>query len=90
MDLSPEQQLILALIRQAMRDYIKLDPDSWTLSAEFFESEGQDFKTAEDFLYKSEPIKFGSLNLTYADCCDIVGIDAKKLKKIIAEQSKEY
>jgi len=83
-------QLLLAILRQAMRDYIRLDPDSDDVSAEYHIDQGQDFKTAEDFLYNKVPIAFGEMFLTFSDICTVLSIDEIKLKKRIAKSIIEY
>jgi len=90
--MTPEGKLLLAILKQAIRDYIRLDPDSDTVSAEFStpNGEGFDYKTAEDFLFNSIPISYGSKELTFIDACTILGIDRKKLKKKIARHIIEY
>ena len=88
--MNPGQELLLAIIKQALRDYMKLDPDSDSVSAEFHENEGADYKTAEDFLYNESPIAFGDLLLTYEDSCNILGIRHKKVKALVAREAKEY
>lgn len=86
----PAVDLILAIARQAIRDYIRLDPDSDKVSAEFHIDEGHDYRTAEDFLFNNVPIPFGRLDLTFTDICDTLGIDQYKLKKRIAKTIIEY
>lgn len=90
--MTPEGELLLAIIKQAVRDYIKLDPDSDTVSAEFStpNGEGYDFKTAEDFLFNEVPIDYGQIDLTFIDICRILDIDPIKLKKKIARNIIEY
>jgi len=88
--MSPEEELLYAIVRQAIRDYIRLDPDSDKVSAEYHIDEGQDFKTAEDFLYNNVPIPYGELPLTFRDICSILGIDGIRLKKRIARTVIEY
>jgi hypothetical protein len=89
--MSPEQELLLAILRQTIRDYIKLDPDSDLKSAEFSEQgESFDYKTAEDFLYNGSHIYFGSLVFNYKDMCNFLGIDAAKLKRHLASSAREY
>jgi hypothetical protein len=88
--MTPEKELLLAVLRQAIRDYIRLDPDSDTVSAEYYLDEGQDYKTAEDFLYNGVPIPFGKMSLQVEDICGILGIDLKKTKKKIAKAIIEY
>ena len=88
--MNPGEELLLAIIKQALRDYLKLDPDSDSVSAEFFENQGADYKTAEDFLYNEVPIYFGDLILTYESACEILGIRHKKIKKRVAIEAIEY
>jgi len=88
--MTPETDLILAIIRQAIRDYIRLDPDSDKVSAEFHIDEGHDFQTAESFLFNDAPIQFGKLNLTFTDLCRTLGIDQRRLKHRIARTVIEY
>ena len=87
---SPEAELILAIVKQAIRDYIRLDPDSDKVSAEYYVDEGQDYKTAEDFLFNSVPIPFGNISLSLTDICIILGIDEKKIKSKISKSVIEY
>lgn len=88
--MSPEKELLLAILRQALRDYIKLDPDSDKKSAEFEETEGLDYKTAEDFLYNGTLLGYGNVNFTFDQLCNYLEIDSVKIKKTIAIQAKEY
>jgi hypothetical protein len=82
--------LILAIVRQAIRDYIRLDPDSDKVSAEFHIDEGHDYKTAEDFLFNDVPIVFGRVTLTFTDICQVMGIDQKRLKYRVVRSVIEY
>jgi len=86
----PATDLILAIVRQAIRDYIRLDPDSDKVSAEFHIDEGHDYRTAEDFLFNNVPIPFGEVELTFTDICQTLGIDQKRLKQRIARSIIEY
>lgn len=89
--MTPEKELLLAILRQAMRDYIKLDPESDVKSAEFSEEgEWYDFRTAEYFLYGGGRITFGSLSYNYEELCNFLNIDHLKLKKIIARSAQDY
>ena len=89
--MTPEKELLLAILRQAMRDYIKLDPESDVKSAEFSEEgEWYDYRTAEHFLYGGGRIDFGSLSYTYEELCNFLNIDHIKLKKIIAKSAQDY
>ena len=88
--MTPAVDLILAIVRQSIRDYIRLDPDSDKVSAEFHIDEGHDYRTAEDFLYNNVPIPFGEIELTFADICNTLGIDQGRLKYRIARSTIEY
>ena len=88
--MDPERELLLAIVRQAMRDYIRLDPDSDKVSAEYHIDEGADYQTAENFLYNEVPIPYGSLYLTFKDICSILSMDGKRLKYRIARNIIEY
>ena len=84
------EELLLAILRQAMRDYIRLDPDSDDVSAEYHIDQGHDFRTAENFLYNNVPIEFGEMSLTLADVCVMLRIDERKIKQKIARVIVEY
>ena len=86
----PEQRLLLDIIRQAIRDYIKLDPDSDTVSAEYYIDEGADYLTAEEFLFNNSSIPYGKWSLTFRDACQILDLDNRKIKKKIARNIIEY
>jgi len=88
--ISPEQELLLAILRQAIKDYLNLDPDSDTCAADYYISEGEDYKTAEDFLYNSVPIPYGTLSLTFQDLCFLLKINKRKIYKYISENFKEF
>lgn len=88
--MTPEKELLLAVLKQAIRDYMSLDPDSDTVSAEYFIDEGNDYKTAEDFLYNNVIIPYGNLNLTYEHVCTILNIDGKKIRRRMAKHVVEY
>lgn len=88
--MSPDHRLLLAILGQAIRDYTKLDPDSDKKSAEFEETEGLDYKTAEDFLYNGALIYYGKVTFNFNQLCNLLEIDPHKLKKSIALQAKEY
>ena len=75
-------ELLLAILKQAIRDYIKLDPDSDSSTAEFFESEGKDFKTAEDFIYNGATFTFGTVVFSYNSLCSYLGVNSRSLKMI--------
>lgn len=86
----PEEKLLLDIIRQAIRDYIKLDPDSDTVSAEYYVDEGADFATAEGFLFNNVSISYGKWELTFKDTCSILNLDNERIKKKIARNIIEY
>jgi hypothetical protein len=90
----PEASLLFAIFKQTILDYIKLDPDSDCVSADYFKSEGEDYKVAEDIIYKNQPIYFNDLIFTFDDLCflfkDILSMSPTKLKKAIAKKSIEY
>lgn len=88
--MTPEAELLLAIVRQAIRDYIRLDPDSDTVSAEYHIDEGEDFRTAQDFLYNDIPIPYGRFPLTFEDICTMLHIDEKRLKHRVARSIIEY
>ena len=87
---TPEAELILAIVKQAIRDYARLDPDSDKVSAEYHIDEGHDYRTAEDFLFNNVPLTFGDVDLTFTDICHIFHIDQKKIKSRIAKIVIEY
>ena len=88
--MSPAEELLLAILRQAIRDYIRLDPDSDSVSAEYYIDEGQDYKTAEDFLYNNVPINFGEKKLTLSNICELLNLNERKIKRKIAKSFIEY
>lgn len=92
--MSPEDNLLFAIFKQCITDYIKLDPNSDTCSADFYESEEEDYKTAEDFIYNGACIYYGDLIFTFEDLVEqfssIIQLTPKQLKKKISEQSIEY
>lgn len=92
--MSPEANLLFAVFKQCITDYIKLDPNSDTCSADFYESEEDDYKTAEDFIYNGTCIYYGDLIFTFEDLVEqfspIIQLTPKQLRKKISEQSIEY
>jgi len=84
------EELLLAILRQAIRDYIRLDPDSDTVSAEYYIDEGHDYQTSEDFLFNNVPLDFGTIKLTFNDVCSLLDIDTIKIKRKIARAIIEY
>jgi hypothetical protein len=90
MDITPEKKLLEAIVKQAIKDYIKLNPESKVTSAEFFEDEASDYKTAEGFIFKNQIFSFGSWDLTFEDICLILDIDTKRVKKFIFSKQVDY
>jgi hypothetical protein len=92
--MSPEASLLFAIFKQIMLDYMKLDPDSDCVSADYFESEADDYQVAENIIFYKQPIYFGGLVLTFDDLVelfqDTVGLTPKKLKQQIVRNSIEY
>lgn len=88
--MEPHNDLLLAILRQAIRDYIKLDPDSDSSTAEFFENEGADFRTAENFIYHGAEFNFGTVVFSFNTLCSYLSISSKKLRKRIAKEATEY
>ena len=85
-----EQKFLLAILKQSIRDYIRLDPDSDTVSAEYNIDEGTDFRTAEAFLFEEMPLEYGDLNLTLDDVCLMLDVDQQRIKKRINRSFIEY
>ena len=81
-------ELLIAILKQAVRDYIKLDPDSDSSTAEFYESESEDFKTAENFLYNGATFSFGTVVFSYDSLCSYLNINPKTLKKKLGVKYK--
>jgi len=77
-----------------MLDYIKLDPDSDCVSADYFESEADDYKVAEDIIFYEQPIYYGTLVLSFDDLVDLfketIGLTPRQLRKQIVRNSIEY
>jgi hypothetical protein len=88
--MEPHNELLLRILHQAVRDYMKLDPDSDSSTAEFFENEGADYKTAEDFIYNGTEFMFGTVVFNYDTLCNYLGINPRKLRKRIAKEATEY
>lgn len=92
--MSPEANLLFAIFKQAILDYIKLDPDSDCISADFYESEGEDYKTAEDFIFNGTKIYYGNMIFTFNDLCElfneVIRLSPKQLKRQIIEKSNPF
>lgn len=92
--MSPEANLLFSVFKQTILDYIKLDPDSDCISADFFESEGDDYKTAEDIIFNGQKIYYGNLIFTFEDLCELfkgtIRLTPKQLRKKIIEKSIHF
>lgn len=92
--MTPEANLLFAIFKQTILDYIKLDPDSDCISADFFESEGDDFKTAEDIIFNGAKIYYGELIFTFNDLCDlfkdVIRLTPKQLRKQINDKAIHF
>lgn len=92
--MSSEAALLFAIFKQCITDYIKLDPNSDTCSADFFESEEEDYKTAEDFIFHNTNIYYGELIFNFEDLVEIfedtIRLTPKQLRKRISELATEY
>jgi hypothetical protein len=91
---SPEANLLFSVFKQTILDYIKLDPDSDCISADFFESEGDDYKTAEDIIFNKQKIYYGNLVFTFEDLCELfketIRLTPRQLRKKIIEKSIHF
>lgn len=92
--MTPEANLLFAIFKQTILDYIKLDPDSDCISADFFESESEDFTTAEDIIFNGHKIFYGQLIFTFSDLCelfeDVVHLTPKQLKNQIIQKAIHF
>lgn len=92
--MSPEANLLFNVFKQTILDYIKLDPDSDCISADFFESEGDDFKTAEEIIFNGARIYYGTLVFTFEDLCElfreVIRLTPRQLKRQIIEKSIHF
>ena len=92
--MSPEANLLFNVFKQTILDYIKLDPDSDCISADFFESEGEDYKTAEDIIFNKQKIYYGNLIFTFDDLCELfkttIQLTPRQLRKKIIEKSIHF
>lgn len=92
--MTPEANLLFAIFKQTILDYIKLDPDSDCISADFFESENEDYKTAEDIIFNGEKIYYGQLIFTFNDLCElfqeIIHLTPKQLKSQIIHKAIHF
>jgi hypothetical protein len=92
--MSPEMQLLFAIYKQIITDYIKLDPDSDCVSADFFESEAQDFKTAENIIFYDQPIYFGDIELSFDDLVGLfqekIPVTPRQARRLISQQAIDF
>lgn len=92
--MSPEGKLLCAILKQTILDYMKLDPDSDCSLADYFMSEGEDYKTAEDIIFNGVPIYFGDLVFTFDQLVEMfpeaIKVSPSMAKKIISKKSIEY
>jgi len=90
MQTPPAKRLLEAVFKQAVKDYLKLKPDSNLSSAEFFENEGDDFKSAENFLFNNTPLYYGDWVLPYKEVCLILDLNPKNIKKHIFKNQIDF
>ena len=87
-------QLLFAIYKQIIMDYIKLDPDSDCVSADFFESEAQDYKVAEDIIFNHQPIYYGNLTLYFDDLVNMfqskIPVTPKQARHYISHHATEF
>lgn len=92
--MSPEANLLFAIFKQIILDYTKLDPDSDCISADFYESEGEDFKTAEDIIFNGAKIYYGNMIFSFHDLCElfqeIIRLSPKQIKQQIISKSIHF
>lgn len=92
--MSPEANLLFSVFKQTILDYIKLDPDSDCISADFFESEGDDYKTAEDIIFNGQKIYYGNLIFTFDDLCELfkgtIRLTPRQLRRKIIEKAIHF
>jgi hypothetical protein len=89
-----EASLLFAIFKQTILDYIKLDPDSDRISADFFESEGEDFRIAEDIIFNEEKIYYGEMIFSFYDLADlfrsVTQLSPDQLKKKIMKKAIHF
>lgn len=92
--MTPEANLLFAIFKQTILDYIKLDPDSDCISADFYESEGEDFKTAEDIIFNGSRVYYGQLIFTFEDLChlfqEVIRLTPRQLKQQIIDKAIHF
>lgn len=92
--MQPEASLLFAIFKQIIIDYIKLDPDGDAVSADYYESEHEDFQVAESIIFYKQPIYYGSLELAFDDLCGLfsymTGKTAKQMKRDISQAAINY
>ena len=67
--MTPEAKLLYAIFKQIISDYVKLDPESDSSSADLVGTEAEDFITAEDIIFNGEKLYYGDLEFTFEDLC---------------------
>lgn len=89
-----EASLLFAIFKQIILDYIKLDPDSDCVSADYWESEGEDFQVAESIIFYKQPIYYGTFVLTFDELVELfqetIGRTPRQLKQQLVRLSVEY
>lgn len=92
--MSPEGKLLCAILKQTILDYIKLDPDSDCSSADYYESEGEDFQTAEDIIFNGVPIYFGDIVFSFDQLVEMfpeaIKMSPRQVRKQISRKAIEY
>lgn len=90
----PEKELLYAILKQSISDYIKLDPDGDSVTADFYQSEGEDFRSAEAFIFGSNTLQYGELVFTFDDLCELFAermlYSPAKIRRNIIDNSIEY
>jgi len=86
----PEKRLLFAVLKQMIKDYIKLNPSSGLVTAEFLESEGMDFKRAEDIIFKGIKFRYGTWDLDFDDLCDILDLCPSTIRRKINSNQIDF
>jgi hypothetical protein len=64
------------------------------MSADYWESEGEDYKTAEDIIFNNVPIYYGTMVFYFDDLVELfkntIGLNSKQLKKNLSKKVIEY
>lgn len=80
--------LIKSVILLACEDFIILNPYSKAKSQDFVGIEGDEYATAENFIFNDIP-SFGELGLTFNQACEMVDLDADYLKERLLKMDKD-